>query len=213
MRAWQAAHDAPIAPSPGLFPLTPDCGSLQAACVGGIVSMLQGPAGLQPGMTIADIGAGTGLFLRAISDAVGKRGTVQAVELSPIFRDFLAARVIEQKLGNVAVVSSTDTEIALGPATVDVAICVDVYHHFLFPGTMLGSLKRCLKPGGRLVVIDFHRDPARMVHAKHRGAWAIEHIRADQATFRAEIEAAGFKHSAEPVVHGLDENYVMVFRA
>ena len=95
----------------------------------------------------------------------------------------------------------------------DVAVCVDVYHHFLFPATMLASLRRCLKPGGRYVVIDFHRDPARMVVAKHKGAWATEHIRADQATFRAEIEAAGFKHSSEPVVAGLDENYVMVFRA
>ena len=123
------------------------------------------------------------------------------------------AGVLEQKLSNVVVAASTDTTVALGPATVDVAICVDVYHHFLYPGTMLASLKRCLKPGGRLVVIDFHRDPTRMVMAKHKGAWATEHIRADQATFRTEIETAGFKHSAEPVVPGLDENYVMVFRA
>jgi hypothetical protein len=63
---------------------------------------------------------------------------------------------------------------------------------------------------GYLVVIDFHRDDAK-IWSKPAG-WVMSHVRAPQSVFRAEIEAAGFKLVAEPEVSGLTENYVMVFQ-
>lgn len=65
------------------------------------------------------------------------------------------------------------------------------------------------KGPGYLVVIDFHRDDAK-IWSKPKG-WVMDHVRASQAEFRAEIESAGFRLVAEPVVQGLSENYVMVF--
>ena len=74
------------------------------------------------------------------------------------------------------------------------------------------SIHRILKKGpkpGKLVVIDFHRDDSK-IWSKPKG-WVMDHVRADQNEFRKEIESAGFKLIAEPVIPGLTENYCMVF--
>ena len=71
------------------------------------------------------------------------------------------------------------------------------------------SLAASMRKGGRVIVVDFHRDPAKMVFREPK--WAVEHIRADQATFRREIEESGFELLEEPVLPELLENYVMVF--
>ena len=85
----------------------------------------------------------------------------------------------------------------------------DVYHHLEQPVTFCKSLHSALRNGGRLVIIDFHRDDAR-IWSKPAG-WVAQHVRADQKTFQAEIESAGFKLVSEPSVPGLTENYVMIF--
>jgi predicted methyltransferase len=75
------------------------------------------------------------------------------------------------------------------------------------------SLHKSLRKGaagtGYLVVIDFHRDDSK-IWSKPKG-WVMDHVRAPQDVFRAEIESAGFKLVAEPEVEGLVENYVMIF--
>ena len=75
---------------------------------------------------------------------------------------------------------------------------------------MLRTLRRALRPRGTLCVVDFHKDVARV--KSKTPDWVARHLRADQATFRAEIEACGFTHIAEPFVEDLPENYLMVFR-
>jgi predicted methyltransferase len=71
------------------------------------------------------------------------------------------------------------------------------------------SIHKALKKGGKLVVIDFHRDDSK-IWSKPKG-WVTEHVRASQSEFRKEIESAGFRLVAEPTIAGLTENYCMVF--
>ena len=179
-----------------------------------LVALLQDTIGLD-GRTIADIGAGTGLFTAPFLEAVGDAGSVKSVEISPHFVKHLTAKsTAEGTTKNVAVVQCTDTETGLAPNSVDVAFICDVYHHLAMPGTFMRSLRRAIRPGGHVVLIDFHRDPSKFpATGRHSGGWVLVHVRAGQETFRAEVEEAGFELVAEPVIEGhLEENYIMVFK-
>jgi SAM-dependent methyltransferase len=158
------------------------------------------------GATVADIGAGTGLFLEPFRRSVGDRGSVYAVELSEHFCKHLAKKAKQNPRGApVKVVQCTDTETRLPTASVDVAFICDVYHHFEYPKTFMKSLMTSMKPGGTVVVVDFHRDEAKIT--SHPPGWITAHVRADQATFRAEIESAGFTYVKDLEVVELQENY------
>jgi predicted methyltransferase len=87
---------------------------------------------------------------------------------------------------------------------VDLAFVCDTYHHFEFPQKTMASIHRALRPGGRVVVIDFHRIEG------ISSDWVMEHVRAGQEVFRKEIEAAGFRLVEEPKF--LKENYCMIFQ-
>jgi predicted methyltransferase len=164
-------------------------------------------AGLTPGMAVADVGAGTGLFLEPFARRVGPSGRIFAVELSPRFREHLAERAQRAGLAQqVEVVAATADSSQLPPASVDVAFVCDTYHHFEQPGPTLASLRRALRPGGALVVVDFERIPGKTPD------WILTHVAADKAQVTREIEAAGFAFEREVPVEGLGENYVLRFR-
>jgi predicted methyltransferase len=144
---------------------------------------------LQPGMGVADIGAGAGIMLPFLSKAVGVGGKVYAEE---IFDDFLAKTKTyaeKQELKNIEFVLGTEHDPKLPAACCDVAVAVHVYHHFNYPADMLAGLRRALKPGGRFVVIDYYRRP----NAMGTGNMALEHMRLDFDDVVKEIEANGFK--------------------
>jgi predicted methyltransferase len=144
---------------------------------------------LQPGMSVADIGAGAGIMEPFFSRAVGASGWVYAEE---IFDDYLAnirAFTKKQGLTNVAFVLGTEHDPKLPDACCDVAVAIHVYHHFNYPADMLAGLRRALKPGGRFVVIDYYRRPGAM----GTGNMALEHMRLDFDDVVKEIEANGFK--------------------
>jgi FkbM family methyltransferase len=162
---------------------------------------------LQPGEAVADIGAGTGLFEEPFAKAVGPTGKVFAVDLSPAFLEHLRRRAAEQGLKQVEVVACDDRDTRLPAASVDAAFLCDTYHHFEHPADTLASLLRALRPGGRLVVVDFEREPG-----KSRD-WILDHVRCGKQQVRAEIERAGFRFDGEPRVAGLAENYVLRFIA
>ena len=94
---------------------------------------------------------------------------------------------------------------AAAHGSVDIALVCDVYHHFEYPKSTMTSLKAALKTDGpsRVVLVDFHRDASKMV--THAPSWALEHIRADQATFRDEILACGYELLEEPELPALTE--------
>ncbi|MEN8160973.1 MAG: methyltransferase domain-containing protein [Myxococcota bacterium] len=162
--------------------------------------------GLREGMRVADVGAGTGLFEPLFAEAVGISGTVYAIDIAPRFLAHLRRRTAEAGLSQVQVVEGTEVSIELPDASADVVFVCDTYHHFAQPAASLASIHHALRPGGTLVVVEFDRVPG-----KSRD-WVLEHIRADKATFQAEIEAAGFALEREPAVAELEDNYMQVFR-
>jgi ubiquinone/menaquinone biosynthesis C-methylase UbiE len=162
--------------------------------------------GVGPGDEVADIGAGTGLYTALFARAVGPEGWVYAVDIAPKFIEYLATKLPEAGIVNVTPVLCTERSASLPPASVDVVFVCDTYHHFAHPQETLASIRSALRPGGRLVIVDFVREEG------VSREWVLEHVRAGEATVRAEIEAAGFEFVAEPEVEGLEENYLVVFR-
>lgn len=161
---------------------------------------------LEPGMQVADVGAGTGFFSELFAREVGSEGRVYALEISPRFLEHLSERVQKTGLRQIEVKESGNRSTNLPDASLDLAFICDVYHHFEHPDAMLASLYRALRPGGALVVIDFERIPGESED------WILEHMRADKDTFRKEILAAGFTSAEEITVEGLRDNYVLRFR-
>jgi len=141
---------------------------------------------LKPGMTVADIGAGTGLFTRLFSPLVGPSGTVYAVDIADNFVEHIEATTRDAGLTNVVGVSCSQDSTRLPPNSIDVAFICDTYHHFEFPQKTMQSIHRALKPDGQLILIDFHRIEGVSPQ------WAMEHVRAGQEVFTKEIESTGF---------------------
>ena len=112
--------------------------------------------GLHPGQAVADIGAGTGLFSWMFAEKLGPKGTVYAVEIAPAFLKYLGEQAHKRGIEKVVKpVRSTQKTTNLAPASIDLAFVCATYHHFEHPGRVLASIHRSLRPGGRLVVIDF----------------------------------------------------------
>lgn len=159
---------------------------------------------LKPGLTVADIGAGTGLFTRMLSDAVGKDGRVIAVDLSQKFLDHIQKTSREAGQQNVETLLCTADSTELPAESVDVAFICDTYHHFEFPFKTMASLHRALKPGGRVILIDFRRVPGKSTD------WVLNHVRASQEVFESEVVQSGFRKTRES--EGvLKENYLVEF--
>lgn len=160
--------------------------------------------GIFPGSTVADVGAGTGLFTRLFAKKVGKDGRVIAVDIAKNFLDHIAKTSREQNLKNVDTLLCTPESTELPPASVDFAFICDTYHHFEFPSKTMKSLFEALKPGGRLVVIDFKRIEGEST------PWVMSHVRAGQEVFEKEIQDSGFVKLRQQ--EGLlKENYFLVF--
>jgi ubiquinone/menaquinone biosynthesis C-methylase UbiE len=174
------------------------------ACRQQILSAIQ----LEPGMSVADVGSGTGLYLGPLSTNVGAEGTVYAIDISPKFVKHLRERARAEDLKNVEVILCSDRDVNLKPASIDRAFICDVYHHFEFPESSLASIFRAMRKGGKLIVVDFHREPD--VSAE-RKSWLNGHIRAPQETFKQEIIDAGFKFEEEVDIDGFKENYLLRF--
>jgi ubiquinone/menaquinone biosynthesis C-methylase UbiE len=158
---------------------------------------------LEPGMVVADIGAGTGLFSLMFSPRVGATGSVYAVDISRTFIDNILRRARGQDMKNVIGIVSDQKDTRLPPTSIDLAFICDTYHHFEFPQTMLASIQRALRPGGRLVIIDFRKQPAVST------AWVMSHVRADKTIVTDEVTRAGFRLIADRDI--LTRNYYLEF--
>ncbi|MEZ6089071.1 MAG: methyltransferase domain-containing protein [Pirellulaceae bacterium] len=161
---------------------------------------------IKPGERIADIGAGTGFYSRLFAKQTGLDGWVFSVDIAPKFLQHIATRATADGIPNLTPVLGTDVSTRLPTESVDMAFICDTYHHFEQPAKTLASLYRAIRPGGRLVVIDFDRIPGKSRE------WLLEHVRADKATFRGEIEAAGFEFVDEVAIDGFEENYLLRFK-
>src|SRR5437667_11389692 len=110
---------------------------------------------LRPGMTVADIGAGTGYYSWRMAQRVGASGTVYAVDIQPEMIKLLERQVSRRGAANVKPVLGGLTDPGLPPGSIDLALMVDVYHEFEYPYEMLAAIVRVLKPGGWLVFVEF----------------------------------------------------------
>jgi ubiquinone/menaquinone biosynthesis C-methylase UbiE len=109
---------------------------------------------LSPGMVVADVGAGDGEWSAEIARRVGDDGRVWATEVDADDLAAIRERVEREGLGNVSVVRGDQTHSGLPAACCDAILLRLVYHHFTDPPRMRAELRRALRPGGRLVVVD-----------------------------------------------------------
>ena len=159
---------------------------------------------LKPGQAVADVGAGTGLFTRLFSPLVGDQGHVYAVEIAENFVKHIEKTAAEQGLKNVSGIVCDDKSTKLPAGSVDVVFTSDVYHHFEFPRQTLASIKQALRPGGKLIVVDYQRIPGKSTD------WMVKHVRAGKEVVIEEIKVAGFKFVEEQDC-GLKESYFLRF--
>ncbi|MCA9101769.1 MAG: methyltransferase domain-containing protein [Pirellulales bacterium] len=161
---------------------------------------------LKSGERVADIGAGTGLFTLTFAEAVGPEGWVFAVEIAPRFIERIGELAAQQGVTTISPVLGAEDNVRLPPESIDVAYVCDTYHHFEYPQSTLASIRRALRPGGRLVIVDFDRVPG------ESSDWILSHVRAGKQQVREEIEAADFEFVGESEIEGLQENYFITFK-
>lgn len=159
--------------------------------------------GLKSGARVADVGAGTGAYLKPLAEAVGPGGHVFAVDISAPFAAFMRDRVQREGLSNVTVVLSRTDSPTLPPASVEAILVVNTFHHFEAPEAMLAHFRAALKPGGQLAIVDFDLAQG---HAGHREVVAL-----DRAGHIALIQSQGFALLEDVRIEGMKENFVLRF--
>lgn len=158
---------------------------------------------LKPGMKVADIGAGTGLFTRLFAPLVAPRGGVVAVDISAVFVENILRSAREQGHSNITGVVNTQESVRLPAESIDLAYICDTYHHFESPLTIMRSIHHALRPGGEVIIVDFRR----VEGTSH--PWVMQHVRSNRDTVISELEAVGFKFIAESKI--LRTNYFLRF--
>ncbi|MHA4895705.1 class I SAM-dependent methyltransferase [Pedobacter sp. PWIIR3] len=133
---------------------------------------------------VADIGAGSGFYSFRIAEKVPK-GKVYAVEIQDDALVYLKKKAVEKSIGNVVVVKGSDKSTNLPEGMVDLALMVDVYHELLYPQEVLQSIKKSLKPGGKLLLIEYKgEDPEVNIKEEHK--MTVKQV-------QKELAANGFK--------------------
>ena len=153
-----------------------------------LVEMFQ----LKPGMTVADVGAGFGAWTIGFAEAVGPTGRVYSSDVGEQQLASLRGTMTRLGLTNVTVVEAGERSTNLPDACCDAILVRDVYHHLTAPEDITGSLAAALKPGGRLVVVDFLPRPNTEVPAgvpANRGGHGVP-----TEVVIAEVTAAGLTH-------------------
>lgn len=159
---------------------------------------------LEPGQDVADIGAGTGFFSLMFAEKVAPKGTVFAVDIAENFIDHIKSNAKEHGIKNVKPVLCTDRDARLKKNSIDVAFICDTYHHFEYPFDTMASIHRALRPGGKLMIVDFER--VKGIHSD----WTLDHVRCGKGTVTDEVKDAGFDLVEELPI--MDDQYVLVFR-
>ncbi|MEO6186365.1 MAG: class I SAM-dependent methyltransferase [Steroidobacteraceae bacterium] len=115
---------------------------------------------LKPGMVIADVGAGSGYLSRRMAPLVAPGGRILAVDIQPEMLALLAKVAADPRYANIQPVRGAVDDTNLPAGSVDVAIMVDVYHELEYPYEVLASIVRSLKPGGRVVFVEYRGEDA-----------------------------------------------------
>ncbi len=123
---------------------------------------------LKPGDVVADLGAGSGYYTFRMAPKVGEKGKVLAVEIQDAMLAELKKRIEKQKVTNVETVKCTESDPKLPEKGVDLVLMVDVYHELAFPYEVMLAIRKSLKPGGRVVLVEYRKEdpkvPIKEVH-------------------------------------------------
>jgi ubiquinone/menaquinone biosynthesis C-methylase UbiE len=156
---------------------------------------------IPPGAAVADIGAGSGYITERLAARVGPKGRVFANDLQPQMLDILSRRLAARKITNVTLVQGTVDDPKIAPASVDLALMVDVYHELSQPQAILRRLREALKPGGRLVLLEYRKeDPTIPIRFEHKMS---------VAEAKLEVEAEGF--TLAKVDEALPRQHILIF--
>jgi len=157
--------------------------------------------GLKPGMTVAEVGAGTGYVALRMARRVGPTGKVYANDVQPEMLQLLRANASKARLTNVTTVLGSETDPKLPSGQIDLIILVDVYHEFSQPQKMLQGIRAALKSDGRLVQLEYRQeDPAIPILPDHKMS---------VAEAKTEVEAEGFKLG--PVIETLPRQHILIY--
>ena len=154
-------------------------------------------AGVKPGMSVADVGAGEGYYTVRLARVVGPRGRVLAEDIMPEVRDELSDRVQRERLDNVAVKLGTADNPMLPTASFDRLFLVHMYHEVQSPYAFLWHLRDGVKPDGLIVVVEANR-PVKQ-HGMPRNVLRCEFAALGMQPVKAAMLSSG-------------ENYLMAFR-
>ncbi len=154
------------------------------------------------GAAVADVGAGVGYFTWRLAERVGPSGVVYGEDIQPEMIDQLRNNIQGRHLENVHAVLGTIVDAKLPKASLDLVLLVDVYHEFSEPEKMLDSIRDSLKPGGRLVLLEYRgEDPKVAIKPEHK--MTVEQV-------RAEVQPEGFKFDRS--IEVLPQQHIIVFR-
>ena len=153
------------------------------------------------GATVADIGAGSGFVTVKLSSRVGPTGRVYANDIQPQMLQMLKQRLVRQNITNVTLVQGTVDDPNLPPASVDLALMIDVYHELSQPQAVLRHLREAIRPDGRLVLLEYRKeDPLIPIKFEHKMS---------VAEAKMEIEGEGF--SLAKVDEALPRQHILIF--
>jgi precorrin-6B methylase 2 len=157
--------------------------------------------GLKPGMTVAEVGAGTGYVALRMAKRVGPGGKVYANDVQPEMLTLLRRNAAQAGIKNVETVLGSESDPKLPAGQIDLIILVDVYHEFSQPQKMLQGIRAALKPDGRLVQLEYRKeDPAVPILPDHKMS---------VAEAKTEMEAEGFKLG--PVIETLPRQHILIY--
>jgi ubiquinone/menaquinone biosynthesis C-methylase UbiE len=165
-------------------------------------SLMLANLGVQPGMTVCDMGCGNGYYSLQLARMVGDKGRVLAVDIQPEMLRLLQQRAKEQEIGNIQTIRGRLHDPRLPPGQVDLILLVDVYHEFSHPEHMLRAMRKALSERGTVVLLEYREeDPKVPIKPLHKMS---------KRQILKEFVPNGFRLARE--FDGLPWQHMMVFR-
>jgi ubiquinone/menaquinone biosynthesis C-methylase UbiE len=157
--------------------------------------------GIAKGSTVADIGCGAGYFTWRLAERVGPAGKVYGNDIQPEMLELLRRNMAARKLANVEAVLGEIDDPKLPREALDLVLLVDVYHEFSEPQKMLRAIRASLKPGGRLVLLEYRKeDPKVPIRLEHK--MTVNEV-------KAELEPEGYR--LDKVSEALPRQHILIF--
>ena len=152
---------------------------------------------VRPGMTVCDLGCGNGFYSLRLAQLVGEKGSVLAVDIQSEMLRLLQARAAEANIENIQTLLGTQTDPKLPPDSVDLVLCVDVYHELSRPAEILKAVHAALKPSGQIVLVEFRaEDPEVPIKPLHKMSKAqiLKELEANDYQLAREFDGLPWQH-------------------